>query len=144
MSTLSAAQHQAIELLAMRKSQKDVADILGVTPKTIYKWKQIVEFQWELRQRAKEALRDTVNNLQITSSDAVETLAEVMRNEDAPANVRIDAASKILTHTNKYTETYDLLEEIQELKKQAQNELSSSGDKQLQETVIPPESPHEE
>ena len=53
--------------------------------------------------------------LQATARDAAITLAQIMRDERAPAQIRVNAAAEVLRQNVKYTEQIDILEQLREL-----------------------------
>ncbi len=92
---------------------KGAAARTGYTERAIYDRMKTPDFK-KLYQEAKtELLRETCTALQYYSITAVETLADVMQNKDAAAQSRVNAATAILQHANKYTEALDVLERLE-------------------------------
>lgn len=80
MEDLSAKQIQAISLLALGYTAKEVAQKLKCTPETISHWRRKTNFQNELNQIKLELVKSTVTKLQATSSIAVDCLADLIKN----------------------------------------------------------------
>lgn len=68
----------------------------------------------ETRRERTEAAR---NVLQATARDAAITLAQIMRDEKAPAQTRVNAAAEVLRQNVKYTEQIDIMAQLDELEK---------------------------
>lgn len=76
-SQLSPKQISAITLLALGKTQADVAKELGVTPETISVWCKNLEFEASLNCIKKEALDNTIERLQSSSINAAIELENI-------------------------------------------------------------------
>lgn len=72
-------------------------------------------FQRVLNQQKKELLDGVTYQLQQASIQAIETLIEIMNDEEAPASVRVSASRSILENMYKSIEFTDIVERLEAL-----------------------------
>lgn len=104
-----------IEALLTSATARSAAAKLGINEQTIYRRKRETEFIRKYEETRRERTEMARNALQSTAHAAVETLAQIMRDKNAPAQTRVNASEEILRQNVKYTEMSDILEKIERL-----------------------------
>ena len=104
-----------IDALLTSATVRSAAGKLGVSEQTIYRRKRDAEFVRKYDETRRERTEAARNVLQATARDAAITLAQIMRDERAPAQTRVNAAAEVLRQNVKYTEQIDILEQLREL-----------------------------
>lgn len=94
--TLKARQLQAVKLLALGTPANQVAERLEISVMTIYRWKQLPEFDAKLNAIASSGLEEIAKTLNATALTAVETLQEVLCDMSLPIPTRMKAALGVL------------------------------------------------
>jgi hypothetical protein len=87
----------------------------GVSTNVIYRKLKSPAFSKKYAAASRALLKKHTAQLQCFAGEAIETLAEVMRDKDNPPQTRVNAAAEILRSCGKFTETVDLIGEIEEL-----------------------------
>jgi transposase-like protein len=93
---LSRKKEQAIIALLEAPTVKEAAEVVGVNPATLYKWMAQPEFEEAYREARHKAMGEAIARLQQASSEAVETLREVMSDQEATPASRVTAARAVL------------------------------------------------
>lgn len=104
-----------IEALLTSATARSAAAKLGINEQTIYRRKRETEFIRKYEETRRERTEMARNALQSTAHAAVETLAQIMRDKNAPAQTRVNASAEILRQNVKYTEMSDILGKIERL-----------------------------
>lgn len=104
-----------IEALLTSATARSAAAKLGINEQTIYRRKRETEFIRKYEETRRERTEMARNALQSTAHAAVETLAQIMTDKNAPAQTRVNASAEILRQNVKYTEMSDILEKIERL-----------------------------
>lgn len=104
-----------IEALLTSATARSAAAKLGINEQTIYRRKRETEFIRKYEETRRERTEMARNALQSTAHAAVATLAQIMRDKNAPAQTRVNASAEILRQNVKYTEMSDILEKIERL-----------------------------
>ena len=73
------------------------------------------EFKQKYEAAKVEVIRGVTSKLQQSMSPAVDTMVALMNDNEAPAQVRLNAAKTILEQGDKYTEASDFIRRIEEL-----------------------------
>jgi hypothetical protein len=63
---------------------------------TLRRWLKLPEFTTELDRRINEGRTEALRSLRTLNGEAVNTIAELMRDTEPPAHVRLQAALKVL------------------------------------------------
>lgn len=79
-------------------------------------------FQRLYREAKRNAMDQAISKLQQTSTLAVETLANVMKDKRAPAMARVMAAKTVLELSLKATEIEEVLERVEALERMVEND----------------------
>jgi transposase-like protein len=95
-TNLSGQQAQAVLLLTEGKTSNEVAKQLGVDPGMLSEWRQEAAFEAALNRQHDELLSANTRRLRSLLSKAVDTLEELLGDEEAPAGVRLSAAIQLL------------------------------------------------
>ena len=105
---LTPNQERALAALLTKPSREAAARECGLTPLTLRKYEQQPEFAAELTRRRRNALAIAYRSIVCALSDAVQCLADTVRNPDAADRDRIAAARALLDHGLKYSDAVDL------------------------------------
>lgn len=97
--------------------------ISGVSRSTIYKRLSNAEFKAEYDQRRSMVLNEACNTLQSSLTSAVNTIREIIENEETAPQIRLNACGLILQNCLRYVEQIDILSRIEELEKDMQGEV---------------------
>lgn len=96
---LTAKQVQAVQAVLTCRTMEDAAEQVGVTSKTLRRWRsEVPEFDMAVRDAADAALADAANMLKAATRTAVRTLAEIAADEKRADWVRMQAAAKLMEH----------------------------------------------
>ena len=106
-----------IDALLTSATVRSAAGKLGINEQTIYRRKRDAEFMRKYDETRRERTEAARNVLQATARDAAITLAQIMRDEKAPAQTRVNAAAEVLRQNVKYTEQIDIMAQLDELEK---------------------------
>lgn len=111
---MKVADDELLALCLTGKSQRQIADTLGMTTTQINRRVNTPEFQMLLSEFRHKILDGIVSSLIAESQKAVATLAALL--DDENSFCRLQAASKILSLAQDFTIQYDILTEIRQLK----------------------------
>jgi hypothetical protein len=92
-----------------------------VSPNTAWRWLQIPEFAEDYRKAKREAVSQAVGALQRASSEAVETLQEIMRDREAASMARLNAAKCILEMSMNALEAEEIIARLERLEVASQD-----------------------
>lgn len=118
---LSRKQEQAIAALLSEPTICAAAGRIGVNEATLYRWLQHEEFQSSYRQARRESVSQAIAGLQQASSEAVQTLRDIMANSEAPVSSRVTAAKAVLELALKAVELEDIEERVTALEEATNN-----------------------
>jgi hypothetical protein len=93
---LSDKQRRAIAALLSEPTIRQAAESSKVSEATLYRWMADSQFAAALREARGRAFESMLNSLQAASGKAMETLNNVMDDEEASAAARVTAARTIL------------------------------------------------
>jgi len=110
--TLSAVQERALLALLSERTAEDAAIAAKVGLRTLWRWLKDPAFSLAYRTLRAEAVSVAVGRLQQASAKAVDTLTGVMEDGNAPAAVKVTAASRILDLAIRATELEELKRRI--------------------------------
>ena len=110
--SLGPAQYRAVIALLERPTVKEAAEAAGVHKATLYRWLQEEGFQAVYHGARREVLRHVAARLQQISSEAVETLREVMADKTQQGASRVGAARTVLDYAVKATEQQEIIERL--------------------------------
>lgn len=104
-----------VSALIENGSIKAAADRLGCTVRTLYERMKKQEFKDLYAQAKAEILKTATAKLQGNLAGAVDTLSEIMNDEETAKQTRVNCAVSILQYGARYTETTDILERLEAL-----------------------------
>jgi transposase-like protein len=93
---LSSQQQQAAEMLAAGKPVAEVAQTIGVDRATVWRWRQLPEFQEHMNELRGLAWRAAADKLRQNAVVAVDVLGSVLTDATVPARDRIAAAREVI------------------------------------------------
>lgn len=89
--------------------------IANVSTNVIYRRLKKPEFNQRYIAASRDVLKAHTAALQCITGEAIQTLAEIMTDPENPPTVRVSAAAEILRNSLKFTETVDLIGQLEEL-----------------------------
>lgn len=116
---LSRKKEQAIIALLEAPTVKEAAEMVKINPATLYKWMTLPEFEAAYRKTRHEAMGSAIARLQQASNEAVDTLREVMGDQEATPASRVTAARAVLELGLRATELELVDERLARLEEQA-------------------------
>jgi hypothetical protein len=114
-SKLTPIQERAIVALLANSTIKRAAKSIGVDETTLWRWLQDKDFHAAYRTARRESVSQAMARLQQASSEAVNTLREIVKDKGQPAPARVSAAKAILEFSIKAVEIEDLAQRVEEL-----------------------------
>lgn len=121
---LSRKQNQVIAALLEMPTMREVAEAVGIGETTLFRWLKKEDFQNAYREAKRRVIGLAINRLQKASSEAVQTLTEIMNDVDSPTTARVTAAKTVLEMAFKAIEGEDLEARIAALEKIVREKLS--------------------
>lgn len=88
---------------------------VNISNNTAYKWLNDKEFKSAFTQFKREMMRATTARLQSYTTNAVDVLSQIMVDENAPANARVQSVRTILEYAYKGIELEDIAERVERL-----------------------------
>lgn len=112
---VSAKQKKVIRALLENPTRRDAARAAGVSEATIWRMFQEENFREAYRQASTRTLDAAIGALQAGSNEAIETLREIMADDEAHTAARVTAARTILEMGLRCRELIEHEERIAEL-----------------------------
>ena len=97
------SDEKIIAALLQHGTIKEAAKAAGVSVRTIYDRMQDMKFSSDYMEANNEVLRKAVNNISNHIAAAINTVAEIMNNDEVNPATRLQAAQTVLSYTDKYT-----------------------------------------
>jgi len=113
-SMVTSKQEKAIIALN-QPTTREAAEAAGVSEVTLWRWLQNPEFRASYMEVRRVAVQRAIARTQAATSEAVETLREVMNSQSAKGSERIAAAKAILDYAMKGIEFEDHEQRLEEL-----------------------------
>ncbi len=114
-SDLSQKQERAVVALLHEPTVLKAAQVAKVHERTIYRWLEEPAFGNAYRRARREAFGHAIALTQRYAPLAVNTLASVMSDKDAPPHARVTAASTLLKFGREGIELDDLAARVEQL-----------------------------
>lgn len=114
--TLTIKQEKAILFLLENKTIEEIASLLKVSRKTIYRWLQSEEFKRRFKQARQEVFNEALERLKLLSRQAIETLEDIIKNGTKEAS-RVTASKTVLELALKLKEVEELESRVEELER---------------------------
>ena len=115
LSTLTPKQERAVIALLEQPTIEDAAKSVNVGKTTLWRWLQDEEFHAAYMKARRETVKHSIARLQKHTSEAADTLHEIMTNKSANDFARVGAAKAILDYSIKAVEIEDLAQRVEEL-----------------------------
>lgn len=115
MADLNIRQERFLKSMLEAGSIEEACNNAGINRTTGYKYLRNKEFMDEYRSLRREIMQGVTAQLQKISSKAVDTLMQVMLDEEAPASSRVQSARAILDNAYKGIELDDILERVEQI-----------------------------
>ena len=100
---ISVTNEAILAALTQHRTVSAAAAALGISTRAMYDRMQKTDFRVMYEEVQSDLMRKTAATLQDRVNDAVETIADIMTNEDATPSVRLQAAQSILDLAAKFT-----------------------------------------
>jgi AcrR family transcriptional regulator len=113
--SLTAKQERAVLALLEHSTMEEAAKAVGVGKTTLWRWLQDKDFHAAYMKARRESVKQSIARLQKYTSEAADTLHEVMTNKSANDFARVGAAKAILDYAIKAVEVEDLAARVAEL-----------------------------
>ena len=110
-------QEKAIAALLKFPSIPEAAKSVGIADRTLFRWLKNEDFQEDYRKAKREVIDHAISQVQTVISSAVQTLKDIMINNEAPPSARVSAARTIIETGIKTIEIQDLDDRITKLEK---------------------------
>ena len=117
--TLTARHERAIIALLNEQTIGKAATTAGVSERTLYRWLDDPGFSRAYRKARREAFGQAIALTQRYAPLAVNTLAKIMTDQDAPAHAKASAATTLLRFGREGLELDDLAARIEALEEEA-------------------------
>jgi hypothetical protein len=117
---LGRKMEQAVIAILASRNDEEAAQSIGVSAKTLQRWRKLPEFDQALRDARLAAFRQSLARLQQASVPAVTTLLRLMVGGGSPATVKARCAYYILDQTRKGVETENIEKRVTELERAAE------------------------
>jgi AcrR family transcriptional regulator len=114
-SKLTPNQDRAIFALLEHPTIEDAAKAVGVNKTTLWRWLQDQDFHSAYMKARRETVKHSFARMQKHTSQAVDTLHEIMTSTSANDFARVSAAKAILDYSIKAVEIEDLAQRVEEL-----------------------------
>ena len=95
---------QLIAALLSHTTIKEAAAAVGLSERAVYDRMQQGEFKVLYMGAKADIVRHAVHNLTQHTQEAIETIADVMQNEENNPAVRLQAAQALLNHSEKFAQ----------------------------------------
>ncbi len=116
--TLPRNQQKALSALLTEPSITRAAQVVGITPKTIYRYLELPEFREQLSKAQGAILSEAHGSLLAGITEALETLRELHKSAESES-VRRQAASDWISHALRLAELVDIESRLQALEGRA-------------------------
>ncbi len=93
---LTEARRRAVDLLAAGQRGGDVAQQVGVTLEIVTEWRQLPAFAAAVNARLQDTRESTRQRLRAMAGMALDTVEQVLQDQEAPPQIRLQAALRVL------------------------------------------------
>lgn len=113
---LTYRQEKAIMLLLENKKMEEVAQELGISTKTLYRWLKQDAFKERFAEVRQELFNEALNSLKTLTKQAIDTLDDILRNGTKETS-RVTASKTVLELALRLKEVEELEQRVEELEK---------------------------
>jgi len=114
--TLTHKQEKAIMLLLENKKMEEVAQKLGISTKTLYRWLKQDAFKQRFAEVRQELFNEALNSLKTLTKEAIDTLEDILKNGTKETS-RVTASKTVLELALRLKEVEELEKRVEELEK---------------------------
>jgi transposase-like protein len=114
--TLTHKQEKAIMLLLQNKKIEEVAQELGISTKTLYRWLKQDVFKKRFAEVRQELFNEALDSLKTLTKQAIDTLDDILRNGTKETS-RVTASKTVLELALRLKEVEELERRVEELEK---------------------------
>lgn len=107
----------AVLALLTESTMKQAAEKAGISEATIWRWMQEADFKEMYRLAKQQAVGQAIARIQQATTQAVDTLYDVMKNKKAPAMARVMASKTVLDVAFKAVEVEDIQARLEALER---------------------------
>ncbi len=115
MKGLSKKQTDFITALMTCDTITQAHEKAGISQASAYKYLKDPTFKSVISEMRKEVMRGVISKLMTYGTHAVDTLANIMKDEKAPHTARVSAARAILENLTKTVEMSDMVDRLEQL-----------------------------
>lgn len=115
-------QDAAIAALVSNPTVREASKASGIPERTLWRYLGQEDFSKRLDEERSKLVSDATDRLKSKLAAATSAIAEVMEDQDAPPQTRVNAAKVILEFSLKYSEMSDIIHRLDELERQAMAE----------------------
>jgi len=108
-------KEQAISALLEQPTIKEASDAVGIGETTLHRWLNNEHFQQEYRDARRQIVQQAITRIQQATGEAVQTLRDIMLDDDAHEGTRVRSANIILDKAIEGVEIEQLEERINDL-----------------------------
>lgn len=101
--------------LITSKDTREAIKVAGITEATAYKYLRDDDFKSELREYRRDVLFQATSKLTQATDKAVQTLVDVMDDEEATATAKVQSAKTVLDLAYNAVQADDLIERIERI-----------------------------
>lgn len=126
---LTVRQRRGVAALLVCGTHEQAASAIGVSPRTLLRWRRSEPFKEALRAAYLESIQQSITAAQFASDEAVQTLREIQRDPAQPAGARIAAAKYLDQRHWRLVQFGELLSDLAEIKNliEQRGELEADG-----------------
>ena len=99
--TQTISNEKIIAALLQHGTMKEAAAAIGTTPRTIYDRMKNADFRSEYMTAKTDIIRNAVLNINKRLSEAIDTVAEIMKSDEVNPATRLQAAQTIINNAGK-------------------------------------------
>ncbi len=107
---LTKKQLDSLPVILSSKSLAEGLKKANVSKTTYYAWLKLPEYKKELNRIKKEIVEQALNELKISTTEAVKVLKDLLSSENE--HIQLRTAIKILDFTEKFMEQEDIIERL--------------------------------
>ncbi|MDP8202759.1 MAG: hypothetical protein P9M11_11565 [Candidatus Tenebribacter burtonii] len=118
---LTKRQLDSIPVILSSKSIADGLKEAKIGKTTYYAWLKLTEYKEELNRIKKEIVHQALNDLKISTTEAVKVLTNLLNSDNE--NIQLRTATKILDFTEKFIEQEEIIERIEKIEEKQNNDI---------------------
>lgn len=100
---------------------KDVCKSLNITRPTYYKYLKDDAIKDAITNQRIEIMQGATKNLQINLSLCSDELIKIIKSDETPPQIKINAINSVFNNCNKLTEQLDIISEIESIKEKLED-----------------------